>query len=91
MELKGTVHNVEICVSIEIPLNYIPAIELVLNELKQAETKHPDLAESKYQLVSLLTEEAGEIAKDINDGKCYKKELAQVGVLVLRGLSYDFK
>jgi hypothetical protein len=87
MELKGTVHNVEICVSIEIPLKYIPAIESILNELKQAEIKHPDFVESKYQLVSLLTEEAGEIAKDINDGKCYKKELAQVGVIVLRGLS----
>jgi len=78
-------------VSIEIPLKYVPAIELVLNELKQAEIKHPDFVKSKYQLVSLLTEEAGEVAKDVNDNKCYKKELAQVGVLVLRGLSYDFK
>ena len=74
-------------VSIEIPLKYIPAIESILNELKQAEIKHPYFVESKYQLVSLLTEEAGEVAKDVNDGKCYKKELAQVGVLVLRGLS----
>jgi hypothetical protein len=78
-------------VSIEIPLKYIPAIESILNELKQAEIKHPDFVESKYQLVSLLTEESGEVAKDVNDGKFYKKELAQVGVLVLRGLSYDFK
>ena len=74
-------------VSIEIPLKYIPAIELILNELKQAEIKHPDFVESKYQLVSLLTEEAGEVAKDVNNIQCYKKELAQVGVLVLRGLS----
>ena len=78
-------------VSIEIPLKYVPAIESILNELKQAEIKHPGFVESKYQLVSLLTEEAGEVAKDVNDGKCYKKELSQVGVLVLRGLSYDFK
>ena len=78
-------------VSIEIPLKYIPAIELILNELKQAEIKHPDFVESKYQLVSLLTEEAGEVAKDVNNIQCYKKELAQVGVIVLRGLSYDDK
>lgn len=73
-------------VTIEVPVKYAGAFELVLNELKKAEIKHPSFYTYPADQLSILMEEVGEVAKDINDEKDYSTEVAQVGAVVLRML-----
>lgn len=60
------------------------ALRLVDTELMKAQTKHPIFARRPASQLAILVEEVGEVAKDINDGKNYKTEVAQVAAVCLR-------
>ena len=80
----------------------IAAIQRILIELKDAETKHPGWPEDKIYAVAILVEEAGEAIQaaidlewlhkgtDLKDREKalehLRKELAQTGAMALRAL-----
>lgn len=47
-------------------------IKLIDEHLQNARKKHPDFSHSRLQTVSIATEELGEFAQAVNDGKFAK-------------------
>ena len=69
------------------------AIELIFNELRKAEAKHPGWPDDKIHAVGILVEEAGEAMQaaidcTYSDGDLEKLriELAQTGAMAIRAL-----
>lgn len=80
-------------VTIEIPIQLVPHIELILFEYEKACKKHPVFAENELMASAILSEETGEVSKAILDHLLgqeskdnIKIETAQVGAVVLRML-----
>lgn len=63
-------------------------INKILSELNKAVEKHPKWPTNKFEQISILLEELGEVSKDLNDGRLddARHELHQVGAMVLRTL-----
>lgn len=63
-------------------------LKLLRREYEAAMEKHPLFAVSLYQAVSIVTEEAGELAQAVNDGdrKAALKEAAHVAVVAIRAV-----
>ncbi len=49
-------------------------LKLIEKHLAHARTKHPKFAENNYQIISIATEELGELAQAVNDGKFAKAQ-----------------
>ena len=62
------------------------AVQLILTELENARKKHPDFTNNPFLQLSILVEEVGEVAKDLNDKELQKavKEMAQVAAVIIR-------
>ncbi|MBC7654361.1 MAG: hypothetical protein H7098_07805 [Oligoflexus sp.] len=73
-------------ITIEIDQQDAQAIERILHELAHARTKHPLFPRIPTSQLSILAEEFGEVAKDINDDKDYRTEVAQVAAVCIRML-----
>ena len=72
-----------------VDLDIVPEVLKVLRrEYEAAKEKHPLFAGSLYQAVSIVTEEAGELAQAVNDGreKDALTEAAHVAVVAIRAL-----
>ena len=56
------------------------------DELRKAESKHPDWPKTKFEQMVILLEEVGEVAQSLNDRDTTKakQELHQVGAMVVR-------
>lgn len=74
-------------------MNSEKAVNMIFNELRKAELKHPDWPEDKIHAVAIMIEEAGEsmqAAIDLvyagGDVNHLKKELAQTGAMCIRNL-----
>ena len=68
-------------------LDLVPEVLKVLRrEYAAAREKHPIFAGSLYQAVSIVAEEAGELAQAVNDGDTREalREAAHVAVVAIR-------
>ena len=68
-------------------LDLVPEVLKVLRrEYAAAREKHPIFAGSLYQAVSIVAEEAGELAQSVNDGDTREalREAAHVAVVAIR-------
>ncbi len=66
---------------------YKPIINDLIDELTYAIEKHPRFATNDHEALSILMEEVGEVAKDVNDKKDSEfidKELLQVAAVSIR-------
>ena len=70
-------------------------IQLINNELQKAKAKHPDWPKNMFEQVTIISEEAGEIAKAVlhfkrEDGTLQdvKDELAQTAAMCIRMLEH---
>jgi len=63
-------------------------LKVLRREYEAAKEKHPIFAGSLYQAVSIVAEEAGELAQAVNDGHEREalKEAAHVAVVAIRAL-----
>lgn len=61
-------------------------LKLLRREYEAAKERHPLFAGSLYQAVSIVTEEAGELAQAVNDGNRREalREAAHVAVVAIR-------
>ena len=64
--------------------------------LKEGEEKHPDFAEGQYQALGFLSEEHGEVAKEISKGlegwqERSENELLDLMVVAYRMLRHDYE
>lgn len=63
--------------------DFTPKILIYLND---AIKRHPDFVKTKQEAISIITEELGELAKEVNDGnaECAKIELFHCIATLLR-------
>lgn len=66
-------------------------LKLIEKHLAKARTKHPEFAETNYQIISIAAEELGEMAQAVNDGKITKtkSEAADLIVVLIRLIEGD--
>lgn len=74
-------------------MNGDQAIQMIFEELRSAEAKHPSWPDDKIHAVAILVEEAGEAMKEAidctygkGDVEHLKLELAQTGAMAIRAL-----
>ena len=66
-------------------------IKQINEHLEKARKKHPKFADTDYQIISIATEELGELAQAVNDGKITKtkSEAADLIAVLIRMVEGD--
>lgn len=66
-------------------------LKLIEKHLTKARSKHSEFAETNYQIISIATEELGELAQAVNDGKITKtkSEAADLIAVMVRLIEGD--
>lgn len=66
-------------------------LERINEHLKKARTKHRKFANNKYQVISIASEELGELAKEVNDNDLEqaKEEALDLIAVLIRFIEED--